>query len=94
MFDVFSVKPGFNAQTVIGTSYTGIEFQGSEKSIYRLLILYRADKDHPMGRKGMEIAFELKKNQLNVGWLLFQMDLDCLKTRFDVDEEGLRNLQS
>jgi hypothetical protein len=47
-----------------------------------------------MGRKGMEIAFELKKNQLNVGWLLFQMDVDCLKTQFDVDEEGLRNLQS
>jgi len=94
VFDVFSVKPGFNAQAVIGTSYTGIEFQGSEKSLYRILILYRADKDHPMGRKGMEIAFELKKNQLNVGWLLFQIDLDCLKTRFDVDEEGLRNLQS
>jgi PAS domain S-box-containing protein len=94
VFDGFSVKPGFNAQTVIGTSYTGIEFQGSEKSIYRLLILYRADKDHPMGRKGMEIAFELKENQVNVGWLLFQMDLDFLKTQFDVDEEGLRNLQS
>ena len=94
VFDGFSVKPGFNAQTMIGTSYTGIEFQGSEKSLYRILILYRADKDHPMGRKGMEIAFELKKNQLNVGWLLFQMDVDCLKTRFDVDEEGLRNLQS
>jgi PAS domain S-box-containing protein len=92
--DAFSIKPGFNAQTVIGTPYTGIEFQGSEKSLYRLLVLYRADKDNPMGRKGIEIAFDLRENERTIGWLLFQMDMDCTKTNYDVDEEGLRNLQS
>jgi PAS domain S-box-containing protein len=94
VFDAFSIKPGFNAQTVIGTPYTGIEFQGSEKSLYRLLVLYRADKDNPMGRKGIEIAFDLRENERTIGWLLFQMDMDCTKTNYDVDEEGLRNLQS
>jgi len=94
VFDAFSLKPGFNAQTVIGTAYTGIEFQGSEKSLYRLLVLYRADKDNPMGRKGIEIAFDLRENERTIGWLLFQMDMDCMKTNYDVDEEGLRNLQS
>jgi len=94
VFDAFSIKPGFNAQTVIGTAYTGIEFQGSEKSLYRLLVLYRADKDNPMGRKGIEIAFDLRENERTIGWLLFQMDMDCMKTNYDVDEEGLRNLQS
>jgi PAS domain S-box-containing protein len=94
VFDAFSIKPGFDAQSMIGTSYTGIEFQGSEKSLFRVLVLYRADKDHPMGRKGIEIAFELKENERTVGWLLFQMDIDCMKANFDVDEEGLRNLQS
>jgi len=79
---------------MIGTSYTGIEFQGSEKSLYRLLILYRADKNNPMGRKGIEIAFELKENERSMGWLLFQMNMDCMKANYEVDEEGLRNLQS
>ena len=94
VFDAYSIKPGFNAQAMIGTSYTGIDFQGSEKSLYRVLVLYRADKDHPMGRKGIEIAFELKENERTFGWLLFQMDMDCMKANYEVDEEGLKNLQS
>jgi len=94
IFDAFSIEPGFSADTMIGTSYTGIEFQGSEKSLYRLLILYRADKNNPMGRKGIEIAFELKENERSMGWLLFQMNMDCMKANYEVDEEGLRNLQS
>jgi len=94
IFDAFSIEPGFSADTMIGTSYTGIEFQGSEKSLYRLLILYRADKNNPMGRKGIEIAFELRENERNMGWLLFQMNMDCMKANYEVDEEGLRNLQS
>jgi hypothetical protein len=94
VFDAYSIKPGFNAQAMIGTPYTGIDFQGSEKSLYRVLVLYRADKDHPMGRKGIEVAFELKEDDRTVGWLLFQMDVDCMKANFEVDEEGLKALQS
>ncbi len=94
VFDAYSIKPGFNAQTMIGTSYTGIDFQGSEKSLYRVLVLYRPDQDHPMGRKGVEVAFELRENDRNIGWLLFQMDVECMKINFEVDEEGLKNLQS
>jgi PAS domain S-box-containing protein len=94
VFDAYSIKPGFNAQAMIGTSYTGIEFQGSEKSLYRVLVLYRPDKDHPMGRKGIEVAFELKEDDRTIGWLLFQMDVDCMKANFEMDEEGLKNLQS
>ena len=94
MFDAFSIKPGFNAQALIGTSYTGIEFQGSEKSLYRVLVLYRPDQDNPMGRRGIEIAFDLKENERTMGWLLFQMDGNCMETNYEVDEEELRNLQS
>jgi len=94
VFDAFSIEPGFTAQTMPGTSYTGIEFQGSEKSLFRILVLYRADKDNPMGRKGLAIAFDLRQGDYTVGWLLFQIDLDCMKATFDVDEDGLRNLQS
>jgi PAS domain S-box-containing protein len=94
VFDAYSIKPGFDAQAMIGTSYTGIEFYGSEKSLYRVLVLYRADKDNPMGRKGIEIAFDIKDNERTIGWLLFQMDTNCMKTNYEVDEEGLKNLQS
>jgi len=94
VFDAFSIKPGFDAQAMIGTSYTGIDFHGSEKSLYRVLVLYRADKDNPMGRKGIEIAFDLKEYERTIGWLVFQMDTDCMKTNYEVDEEGLKNLQS
>ncbi len=94
VFDAYSIKPGFDAQAMIGTLYTGIVFQGSEKSLYRVLVLYRADKDHPMGRKGIETAFELKENERTFGWLLFQMDMDCMNANYEVDEEGLKNLQS
>ena len=94
VFDAYSIKPGFNAQAMIGTSYTGIAFQGSENALYRVLVLYRADKDHPMGRKGIEVAFELKESARDIGWLIFQMDVDCMKANFEVDEEGLKNLQS
>ena len=94
VFDAFFLKPDLNAQTVIGTSYTGIDFQGSEKSLYRVLVLYRSDQDNPMGRKGIEIAFDLKENERTIGWLLFQMDTNCMKANYEVDEEGLKNLQS
>jgi hypothetical protein len=94
VFDAFSIKPGFDAQAMIGTSYTGIEFYGSEKSLYRVLVLYRADKDNPMGRKGIEVAFDLKEKEWTIGWLLFQMDMNCMKANYEVDEEGLKNLQS
>ena len=94
VFDAFSINPGFNAQNMIGASYTGIEFQGSEKSLFRVLVLYRVDKDHPMGRKGVEVAFDLKDKEQNIGWLLFQINLDCMKAHYDVDEEGLTELQS
>ena len=42
----------------------------------------------------IEIAFDLRENERTIGWLLFQMDMDCTKTNYDVDEEGVRNLQS
>ena len=94
VFDAFSIKPDFNAQAMIGTSYTGIEFYGSEKSLYRVLVLYRPDQDNPMGRKGIEVAFDLKENERALGWLLFQMDPNCMKANYEVDEEGLKSLQS
>ena len=46
-----------------------------------------------MGQRGVEVAFELKKDGVLQGWLLFQMDLDCLKDSYGVEEHDLRTFQ-
>ena len=79
---------------MIGSSYAGIEFQDSEKSSHhKVLTLFRVDKNHPMGRKGIEIAFEIEKGGTSLGWLIFQMDVDTLKQKFEIDEETLKRFQ-
>ena len=78
---------------MLGSSYAGIAFQGSEKSLHKVLTLYRADKEHPMGHKGIEIAFEIDKNNQLLGWLIFQMDMDMMKEVYVIDEEGFKKYQ-
>jgi hypothetical protein len=46
-----------------------------------------------MGQRAVEIAFELKKDGVLQGWLLFQMDLKCLKDTYGVEEHDLRTFQ-
>ena len=80
------------AKNVIGTSYSGIAFQGSENSYHRILTLYRADKEHPMGKKGTEVAFEMSKDGRLLGWLIFQMDMGYLKSNCGMDEVDLKKI--
>jgi len=46
-----------------------------------------------MGKRGLEVAFELEKQGKTLGWLLFQMDMACLKDNYGVDEEDLSRFQ-
>lgn len=94
VFDSFSPRPGAEAGSLIGNSYAGIPFQGREESLFRILVLYRPDKDHPMGQKGVEVAFEMKKDGRTMGWLIFQMDMEFLEETYEIDEEGLKRLQA
>jgi PAS domain S-box-containing protein len=94
VFDAFSIKPGAESGALVGNSYAGIPFQGSEQSLFRILVLYRADKEHPMGQKGTEIAFEMERGGRSPGWLVFQLDMDCLREHYEIDEEGLKRLQT
>ena len=89
----YSTEADSNVNEMIGSSYAAIAFQGSEKSLHKVLTLYRADKDHPMGKKGVEIAFELHQNDVFLGWLVFQMDMDLLNTNYGINTEGLKEFQ-
>jgi PAS domain S-box-containing protein len=90
VFDVYSTNTGTNISPTIQSSYKGIDFEDGKDSAPSVLTLYRADKDHPMGQKSIEIAFEMNKNNRRIGWLIFQLDLHRLKTDYGADVSNLK----
>ena len=90
VFDAYSQNAETDISPLIESSYSGIEFQNDGSSLHSVLTLYRANKDHPMGQKGIEIAFEINKNKRHVGWLIFQMDLHRLKTNYGIDSSDVK----
>ena len=89
----FSFKTGTDSMKHVGTSYAGIEFQGRDDSIHRVLTLYRTSREHPMGKKSVEIAFRIDQNGQLLGWLVFQMDMDLLAREFEIDETDLKRFR-
>ena len=50
--------------------------KGDETATHKILTLFRADKDHPMGAKGVEIAYEIhQENGEITNWLIFQLEM-------------------
>jgi len=93
VFNAYSIKAGTDVSKMIGSSYTGIAFSGSDESLHRVLALYRTDKDHPMGCRCIELAFELSKDDDFLGWVAFQMDMDLLKRKYGIEENDFRRFQ-
>lgn len=93
VFDFFSIKGKGDTTTTVGSSYAGIEFEGGQDSLHRVLTPYRVDKGHPMGHKGLEIAFIMEKDSDFLGWLVFQMDSDLLEREYDIDEEDFKKFR-
>ena len=90
VFDACSFNNKTDVSNMLGSSYAGIAFQGNDASMHKALFLYRADKEYPMGRKSVEMAFKIKKEDRLLGWLIFQMDMDRLKKTYDIDEGNLK----
>jgi PAS domain S-box-containing protein len=88
----YSTQTDGPAGSGIGSSYAAIEFQGKEDSLHRVLIVYRTEEDHPMGKKNIEIAFKLYKGKAFRGWLVFQMDMDSLTKTYGLDDSNIINL--
>ena len=93
VFDACSIIMAADASEMVGSSYALVDFEGSERSLHKVLTVYRKDKDHPMGFKGIEIAFEVKTDSHPLGWLIFQLDTDVLGKAYGLDEEGLKKFQ-
>ena len=93
VFNAYSIKSDKDVSEMLGSSYAGIDFQNIEKSLHKVLTLYRVDKEHPMGHKGIEIAFEMNSDNENLGWLVFQMDMDMMKENYVINEEGFKEFR-
>jgi len=93
VIDAYSTHPDINTAAMIGSSYGDIKFRGRQDSAHRVLSLYRADKEHPMGKAGIEIAFELRRDDMLNGWLLFQMDVEQLQNVHDLDAKKLEEFE-
>ena len=89
VFSAYS-RISHHPENMVGSNYAGIAFRGPENSIHKVLSLYRATEDHPMGSKGVEMAFELQWGNQLLGWLVFQMDVDKLTNTYKLDEESLQ----
>ena len=87
VFNAFSIKENVDVSKMIGSSYAGIGFKGSDESLHRVLSLYRMDKKHPMGYRSIEIAFEMRKDDEFLGWIAFQMDMDLLARKYKTNED-------
>jgi len=86
----YSINAGTQTEKMAGTSYSGISFQGSEDSLHRVLALYRTDKSHPLGHRGIEIAFIMRKDDNFLGWLVFQMNVELLEKTYGVTVDDLK----
>jgi PAS domain S-box-containing protein len=93
VFYAYSLRNAKESEAVVGSSYAGIDFQDSGKSLHRVLVLYRADKEHPMGHREIELAFEIERDNQTLGWLVFQMDMDRVKETYGAGEKDLRGFQ-
>jgi len=90
--DAYSTVPQADVGAMIGSSYAGINFEGSETSLHKVLTLYRPDKNNPMGKKSVEVAFELHRDKRLLGWLIFQLDMQQLKKKHGIDQKDLAKL--
>lgn len=88
----YSPQATDGSASLVGTNYSGIKFRGPAEAPYKLLSLFRVEKEHPMGVKGVELAFDLQLSPDRPGWLLFQLDGDKLEQEFGMDEDILAKL--
>jgi PAS domain S-box-containing protein len=93
VFDAYSIFPGFDGKGTIGSSYSAIDLGEKEGAPYKVLTLYREHKDHPMGIRYTEIVFRMYDNDVFTGWLIFQVDMDLLKSKYNADEKDLRSFR-
>ncbi|MBW2179460.1 MAG: cyclic nucleotide-binding domain-containing protein [Deltaproteobacteria bacterium] len=93
VFNAHMTNPDIDVSKIIGSSYSGIEFNQIKGSSHCLLSLYRVSKDRPMGKKCIEIAFELYSKKDALGWIIFHMDMDFINKKYKTGEANLQEFE-
>ncbi len=93
VISAYSSKRREKAVAIIGSSYSGIKFNGDETATHKILTLFRADKDNRMGAKGVEIAYEIRKENGEItNWLIFQLEMEHLDREYGIDTKTLARI--
>jgi PAS domain S-box-containing protein len=93
VISAYSAKMRDKEATIIGSSYSGIKFKGDETATHKILTLFRADKDNPMGTKGVEIAYEIRQENGEItNWLIFQLEMEHLDREYGIDSKILSGI--
>jgi len=93
VFDAYSILPGIDGAKMRGSSYTGIDLGEKGAAPYKVLTIYREHRDHPMGIRHTEIAIRLGSKDNITGWLIFQVDPELVKSKYNVDEKDLKDFR-
>ena len=89
----YSPYPERDMSLILGSNYSGIQFQGSEEN-YKVLTLFRSDTDNPMGTEGIELAHSLPHhNGLSGGWLILQLKKEYLHREFGITPNNLMKIK-
>lgn len=93
VISAYSAKKKDKAAAIIGSSYSGIKFNGDETATHKILTLFRADKNHPMGAKGVEIVYEIRQENGEItNWLIFQLKMEHLDREYGIDTKTLSRI--
>ncbi len=93
VISAYSTRMKDKASAIIGSSYSGIKFNGEEESAYKILTLFRTDKEHRMGAKGVEIAYEIRQENGEItNWLIFQLEMEHLDREYGIDTKTLSGI--
>jgi len=95
VFAAYAPQSAGEGAEMAGSSYAGVTFRDCPQSRAKLLVVYRPDKQHPMGRQGVEMAFELRsRDEQPQGWVLFQLDQTRLEKELNLNKATLSEMCS
>ncbi len=93
VMSAYSAKKRGKATATIGSSYSGIKFKGDETAAYKILTLFRSDKENRMGTRGVEIAYEIRQeNGEIINWLIFQLEMEHLDREYGINTKVLSRI--
>lgn len=75
-----------------GTTYADLVFEPAGDGTFDVVTLFRVDKDNPMGKKGVLMAFPAGSPKNPDGWVMLELDMRGLKRDYGLNEEDLSGI--